>query len=506
MAEITMRNIVKQYGDGFPAVNDVSLDIADGEFMILVGPSGCGKSTLLRMIVGLEDITSGDMLIGGNRVNDKAPRDRNLAMVFQNYALYPHLTVFENIAFPLRLSGKHSDDEIRKQVDDAAETLELHRAPGPQAGQPLRRPAPAGRDGPGHRARGRRVPVRRAAVEPRRQAARPDAHRDPAHAAPARHHHRLRHPRPDRGDDPRRPGGGAAQGRAAAGRQPARALRAAGQPVRGRLHRLAADELRARPCHATGSSSCRSRPSRCADGVAQRRSATGTVFIVGIRPEQLRGRRPGRRRQGRAGCDVRRSTIDVTEWLGNEQYAYVPYEAPAEIAAQLAELANELDSEQLRTQICVALDPTSRVRPGDKATLWLDTARIHVFDPQSGENLTRAAVSATTEPVARGLSRARTASFDCGSPTAGLLALPWELPLSEWTVPDVALRDIAGGTQPAPGAVRRGRRRAVGAQGAAATDRAQGVRRAAPPRGPGARRRSARGPGDPARPRTRRSW
>ncbi|CAN5184839.1 N/A [soil metagenome] len=125
MAEITMRNIVKKYGDGFPAVNDVSLDIADGEFMILVGPSGCGKSTLLRMIVGLEDITSGDMIIGGNRVNDKAPRDRNLAMVFQNYALYPHLTVFENIAFPLRLAGKMSDEEIRKTVADAAETLEL---------------------------------------------------------------------------------------------------------------------------------------------------------------------------------------------------------------------------------------------------------------------------------------------------------------------------------------------------------------------------------------------
>ncbi len=125
MAEISMRNIVKRYGDGYPAVNDVSLDVADGEFMILVGPSGCGKSTLLRMIVGLEDISSGDMLIGGNRVNDKAPRDRNLAMVFQNYALYPHLTVFENIAFPLRLSGKHSDAEIRGLVEDAAKTLEL---------------------------------------------------------------------------------------------------------------------------------------------------------------------------------------------------------------------------------------------------------------------------------------------------------------------------------------------------------------------------------------------
>src|SRR4051794_26044208 len=124
MASIEMRNIVKKYGDGFPAVNDVSLDIAEGEFMILVGPSGCGKSTLLRMIVGLEDITSGDMVIGGKRVNEKAPRERNLSMVFQNYALYPHLTVFENIAFPLRLS-KTPDDEVRRRVDEAADVLAL---------------------------------------------------------------------------------------------------------------------------------------------------------------------------------------------------------------------------------------------------------------------------------------------------------------------------------------------------------------------------------------------
>src|SRR6185503_9902050 len=127
MASITLTNLVKKYGDGFPAVNDVSIDIADGEFVILVGPSGCGKSTLLRMVVGLEDITSGDMMIAGNRVNDKAPRDRNLAMVFQNYALYPHLTVFENIAFPLRLAkGKHSEEEIREKVQKASDMLELN--------------------------------------------------------------------------------------------------------------------------------------------------------------------------------------------------------------------------------------------------------------------------------------------------------------------------------------------------------------------------------------------
>src|SRR6476469_5493195 len=137
MAAIDMKNIVKKYGDGFPAVSNVSIDVEDGEFMILVGPSGCGKSTLLRMIVGLEDITSGDMLIEGQRVNDLAPRDRNLAMVFPHYALYPHLSVYENIAFPLRLA-KRPDKEVDEKVRAASKTLELdehlERKPGNLSG------------------------------------------------------------------------------------------------------------------------------------------------------------------------------------------------------------------------------------------------------------------------------------------------------------------------------------------------------------------------------------
>ena len=124
MAEISIQHLTKRYGEDNAAVDDVSLEIADGEFMILVGPSGSGKSTLLQMIVGLLDISEGDLYIGGERMNEKAPRDRDLAMVFQNYALYPHLTVFEHIAFPLRL--RHvADDEIRRRVEETASTLQL---------------------------------------------------------------------------------------------------------------------------------------------------------------------------------------------------------------------------------------------------------------------------------------------------------------------------------------------------------------------------------------------
>ena len=114
MAEIVLDGVSKRFSDGYEAVKDMSLDIKDGEFMILVGPSGCGKSTALRMIAGLEDITDGELRIGDKVVNDLAPRDRDIAMVFQSYALYPHMTVRENMAFPLKLAGV-DDAEITKQ-------------------------------------------------------------------------------------------------------------------------------------------------------------------------------------------------------------------------------------------------------------------------------------------------------------------------------------------------------------------------------------------------------
>jgi len=124
MAEIVLDKVSKRYPDGAVAVSEVDLHIEDGEFVILVGPSGCGKSTTLNMIAGLEDITSGELRIGGERVNEKAPRDRDIAMVFQSYALYPHMTVRQNLAFPLKLA-KVDKATIAQKVTEAAEILDL---------------------------------------------------------------------------------------------------------------------------------------------------------------------------------------------------------------------------------------------------------------------------------------------------------------------------------------------------------------------------------------------
>src|SRR5215204_6436469 len=124
MAEIVLDNVTKRYPDGYEAVREMDLDINDGEFMILVGPSGCGKSTALRMIAGLEDITEGELRIGESVVNQIAPKDRDIAMVFQNYALYPHMTVRENMAFPLKLA-KAPKEEIDSKVQEAANILDL---------------------------------------------------------------------------------------------------------------------------------------------------------------------------------------------------------------------------------------------------------------------------------------------------------------------------------------------------------------------------------------------
>src|ERR1051326_2849285 len=123
MAGVTLDHITKKYGE-VTAVNDLNIQIRDQEFLVLVGPSGCGKSTALRMIAGLEEITGGDLYIGDRRVNEKAPKDRDIAMVFQSYALYPHMTVRQNIAFPLTLA-KLKKDDIAAKVEETGKILDL---------------------------------------------------------------------------------------------------------------------------------------------------------------------------------------------------------------------------------------------------------------------------------------------------------------------------------------------------------------------------------------------
>ncbi len=200
MANLALENINKVYENGFHAVHDLTLDVEDGEFLVLVGPSGCGKSTALRMVAGLESISSGTLSINDRVVNDVHPKDRDIAMVFQNYALYPHMTVAENIGFALKLK-RTPKAEIEERVNEAARMLELeewlHRKPGQLSGGQRQRVA-----------MGRAI-VRRPAVflmdeplvEPRRQAARADAGRRGEAAAQPRRHDDVRHARPGRGDD-----------------------------------------------------------------------------------------------------------------------------------------------------------------------------------------------------------------------------------------------------------------------------------------------------------------
>ena len=126
MASLSLTNVCKVYPNGFEAVKDFSLEVEDQEFIIFVGPSGCGKSTTLRMIAGLEEISSGELKIDGKLMNDVEPKDRDIAMVFQNYALYPHMTVFDNMAFGLKLR-KVPKDEIKKKVEEAAKILDLEK-------------------------------------------------------------------------------------------------------------------------------------------------------------------------------------------------------------------------------------------------------------------------------------------------------------------------------------------------------------------------------------------
>ena len=241
MAGVTLDTVRKIYAGNVEAVKGVSLGIEDGSFCVLVGPSGCGKSTLLRMIAGLETISGGEVKIGERVVNQVEPADRDIAMVFQNYALYPHMSVYDNMAYGLKNRGTPKD-EIEKRVKEAARILAIEPFLARKPRAVVRRPAPARRHGPRHRAQAAGLPLRRAALQPRRQAARADARRDQAPPAGSRRDLDLRHPRSGRGDDALRQARGDVRRPDRAGRLPRRRLSPPRDPVRGHLHRLAAHE------------------------------------------------------------------------------------------------------------------------------------------------------------------------------------------------------------------------------------------------------------------------
>ena len=385
MAAIEMKNIVKEYPDGTRAVNDVSIEVADGEFVILVGPSGCGKSTLLRMIVGLEDITGGDMVIDGDRVNDKAPRDRNLAMVFQNYALYPHLTVYENIAFPLRLSKNHSDEEIDRKVREASTTLELdehlERKPGNLSG--------------GQR---QRVAMGRAIV----REAKAFLFDEPLSNLDAKLRGQMR---TEISRLQKKLGITTVyvthdQIEAMTLGDRVAVLKA------GELQQLASPrELYSQPVNLfvagfIGSPPMNFLPAKLDGDKVElpygtvripkekaERAKGKDLLIAGIRPEDFEDAAVVDDDKLTDGSTFT-ATVDVVEWLGSEAFAYIPFEAPEGVHKQLEQLERDLDGESLRTQLVVSLDAASSIKEGDEAEIYVDAARMHLFDPETGENLT----------------------------------------------------------------------------------------------------------------------
>jgi multiple sugar transport system ATP-binding protein len=388
MSEIVLDGVTKTFADGFEAVKDMDLDIQDGEFMILVGPSGCGKSTALRMIAGLEDISSGEVKIGGETVNDRSPKDRDIAMVFQNYALYPHMTVRENMGFALKLAGVDKE-EINKKVEEAARTLDLE--------QHLDR-RPANLSG-GQR---QRVAMGRAIVrDPKaflmdEPLSNLDAKlRVQMRTEVARLQSKLEtttvyvtHDQTEAmtlGD------------RVAVMR--AGALQQVGTPA----------ELYDNPVNLfvagfIGSPAMNFMPGEIHGG--RLKLPIGEVdlgdldvegqdgqVVVGLRPENLEDVEViGDLREERG--IVFDAEIDLVESLGSDLYAYFHIESEGVQSDQLADIVEESLDEtgagEIREgheQIVARLDPTSKVKRRETAQLWADTSKLHLFDPENGESL-----------------------------------------------------------------------------------------------------------------------
>jgi multiple sugar transport system ATP-binding protein len=401
MAPITLDHITKRYPDGAVAVSDFNLEIADGEFVILVGPSGCGKSTTLNMIAGLEDITEGKLLIGGSVVNNKSPKDRDIAMVFQSYALYPHMTVRENMGFALKLA-KQPKDVINQKVEEAARILDLT--------QHLDR-KPANLSG-GQR---QRVAMGRAIV------------RDPSVFlmdeplsnldAKLRVQMRTQVSRIQRRL-------GTTTVYVTHDQTEAMTLGDRVAVMRGGLLLQVGSpaELYHRPDNLfvagfIGSPSMNFLPATVENNVLRtslgdfpitdrlRRelegSNTGRDVIVGIRPENFEDAAlvPA---EARARGITFRATIDVLESMGSDVFVYFTKEGGTQAStAELDELAADsglADTGASAETITARLDAASGVREASEAELWADGAAIHVFDPATGRNLSVAAKAGTPVP------------------------------------------------------------------------------------------------------------
>jgi multiple sugar transport system ATP-binding protein len=388
VASIVFEHVTKRYADGAEAVTDMNLAIADGEFMILVGPSGSGKSTALRMLAGLEDITEGVIRIGDDVVNDLAPRDRDIAMVFQNYALYPHMTVRQNMGFALDLAGAPRK-EIARKVEEAARVLDIERH--------LDR-KPANLSG-GQR---QRVAMGRAIVrDPRaflmdEPLSNLDAKlRVQTRTALSRLHERLgtttiyvTHDQVEAvtlGDRIAVMRGGRIQQVGIPTdlyEHPVNLFVAGfiGSPAMNFLPgQLEGDQLRT-PIGDLRLAGEMRRRLEAGDGDGRR------GVIVGIRPEHFEDASlvtlpaPGH---------VFKTKIEVLEALGSDSYAYFTVDSPRISSSELEELADETNvaSSAGGAQVVARLAAASGIRQGQEAQLWIDTSQLHLFDHETGRSL-----------------------------------------------------------------------------------------------------------------------
>ena len=389
MASIAFEHVTKRYADGVEAVTDMNLAIADGEFMILVGPSGSGKSTALRMVAGLEDVTEGVIRIGDDIVNDLAPRDRDIAMVFQNYALYPHMTVRENMGFALDLAGAPRK-EIARKVEQAARVLDIERH--------LDR-KPANLSG-GQR---QRVAMGRAIVrDPKaflmdEPLSNLDAKlRVQTRTALSRLHERLgtttvyvTHDQVEAvtlGDRIAVMRAGRIQQVGTPAdlyEHPVNLFVAGfiGSPAMNFLAgQLDGDQLRT-PIGDLRIAGEMCRRLAAGDGGGRRRGV-----IVGIRPEHFEDAMlvtlP-------ATGHTFKTKIEVLEALGSDSYAYFTVDSPRISSSELEELADETSvaSSAEGVQVVARLAPASGIKQGQEAQLWVDTSQLHLFDQETGRSL-----------------------------------------------------------------------------------------------------------------------